>query len=265
VKAWASKKDSQRGDLRNLVNAGLYVFSASALPSGAVVKRDLEHDIIIPLLASGKVYAYRSSEYVKDMGTPARLAQVEEDIKSGMAAARSLRKKQKALFLDRDGTINVYSGLITKPSQLELCAGAAEAIAQINRSEYLAICITNQPVIARGDVSLAELEEIHARLDTLLGEQGAYLDDLYFCPHHPDRGFAGERVEYKIECACRKPKPGLLLQAAEHYNIDLSKSYMIGDSDRDIGAGEAAGCQTIKIGDPPMFCSSLLEAVNKII
>ncbi|MDR0221444.1 MAG: HAD-IIIA family hydrolase [Lachnospiraceae bacterium] len=271
VLAWASKKDRQRGDLRNLVNAGLYVFAGSALPSGAAEKCDLEHDIITARLDDSKVYAYRSSEYVKDMGTPERLAQVENDIKSGIASARSLQRKQKAVFIDRDGTINVFSDLVTKPQQLGLLDGAAEAIRLLNQSEYLAICVTNQPIIARGDVTFAELTAIHARLDTLLGEQGAYLDDLIFCPHHPDRGFAGERRELKIDCNCRKPKPGMLLKAAKRYNIDLTQSYMIGDSDRDIGAGQAAGCGTVGIGEASgfsvaadMYCDSLLAAVRQI-
>lgn len=259
---WKSKKDSERGDIRNLVNAGIYVFSANALPCGEATKRDLEHDIIIPYLGTGKVYAYRSTEYVKDMGTPQRLAQVNADISNGITAARSMRNKQKAIFLDRDGTINILDGFITKPDQIRLIDGAAEAIRRINRSEYLAICVTNQPVIARGDVTFEELNAIHARLDMLLGEQGAYLDDLLFCPHHPDRGFAGERPEYKIDCDCRKPKPGLLLQAAEKYDIDLSQSYMIGDTDRDIGAGQAAGCREVILVD---YKNSLQEIVNTVL
>jgi D-glycero-D-manno-heptose 1,7-bisphosphate phosphatase len=258
---WASKKDTNRGELRNLVNAGLYVFSANSLRSGEAVKRDLEQDIIIRKLNNGKVYAYHSTEYVKDMGTPERLSQVERDIESGIAAARSLRNKQKTIFLDRDGTINVCDGFVMKREQLRLIDGAAEAIRRINQSEYLAVCVTNQPVIARGDVTFDELNAIHARLDTLLGEQGAYLDDLLFCPHHPDRGFEGERADCKIDCDCRKPKPGLLLQAAKRYNIDLTQSYMIGDSDRDIGAGQAAGCKTIRVDDN----NSILNAVEQIL
>ncbi len=249
VLAWKSKKDSLRGELRNLVNAGLYIFQASELPSEEPTKCDLEQEFIVPRIATDKVYAYRSTEWAKDMGTPERLKQAEMDIQSGTAFARSLQRKQKAIFLDRDGTIIAQDGYITRPDQVKLLDGAAKAIRKINQSEYLAICVTNQPVIARGDVSFQELEAIHARLDCLLGEQGAYLDDLFFCPHHPDRGFAGERVEYKIDCDCRKPKPGMLIKAAEKYNIDLSQSWMIGDSDRDRLAGEAAGCKTIMIHD----------------
>ncbi|MCL2153221.1 MAG: sugar phosphate nucleotidyltransferase, partial [Oscillospiraceae bacterium] len=205
VTAWKSKKDNNRGELRNLANAGLYIFSGNSLPIGTAVKKDLEHDLIIPALPSSKVYAYRSTEYVKDMGTPERLEAVENDIDSGMAVERNLRNKQRAVFLDRDGTINKYCGLIVSPDQLELISGAAEAIRLLNKSLFLAICVTNQPVIARAMATFPELDAIHARLDTLLGQEGAYLDDLFFCPHHPDKGYPEEIPEYKIICECRKP------------------------------------------------------------
>ena len=247
VIGWKSKKNAGRGDLRNLVNAGLYMLSGDALPAGKPVKRDLDHDLIIPRLAGGKVYAYRSTEYVKDMGTPERLRAVERDINNGITAARNLRGKQRAVFIDRDGTLNEENGLVTSPEKLRLIAGTAEAIRMLNASPYLAICVTNQPVIARGDVSFYELETIHARLDTLLGNDGAYLDDLLFCPHHPDKGYEGEAPEYKTDCVCRKPKPGMLLEAAKRYNIDLIRSFMIGDRTSDIAAGQAAGCKTIGV------------------
>ncbi len=262
VLAWKSKNDSFRGELRNLVNAGFYIFRADELPKGDTVRCDLERDIITPRIRSGQVYGYRSSEWVKDMGTPERLAQAECEIQHGIATARSMRYQQKAIFLDRDGTIIASDGYITKPEQVRLLDGAAEAIKQINQSEYLAICITNQPVIARGDVTLEELEAIHARLDTLLGEQGAYLDDLFFCPHHPDKGFKGERSEYKIDCDCRKPKPGMLLAAAEKFNIDLSQSWMIGDSLRDWLAGDAAGCRTIMLTNRHSLNHCVEEILN---
>lgn len=247
VLSWKSKKDKNRGDLRNLVNAGLYILSQKALPTGKTVKYDLDHDLIIPQIADGKVYAYRSAEYVKDMGTPERLRAVERDIKSGMTESRSLRNKQRAVFIDRDGTINEEDGFIGSPDQIKLIPNIAAAIRLLNASPYLAICITNQPVVARGDVSFEELEAIHARLDTLLGKEGVYLDDLFFCPHHTDKGFAGEVPELKFACDCRKPKPGLLLEAAKQYNIDLTRSFMIGDSSADISAGKVAGCKTIGV------------------
>ena len=107
----------------------------------------------------------------------------------------------------------------------------------------MAIVITNQPVIARGEVTLPQLQEIHAKLETLLGREGAYIDGLYFCPHHPDKGFEGERPEYKTLCECRKPNPGMILQAARDFNIDIAESFMVGDRDKDVECGKAAGCK----------------------
>lgn len=247
VTEWVSKSVPRLADLRNLVNAGLYILSADALPEGEPVRRDLDKELIMPLVQSGGVYAYRSSEYVKDMGTLERLDSVTRDVEAGVCAARMLSRPQRAIFLDRDGVLNEYCGFIHTPEQVKLTEGAAEAVAMINASPFLAICVTNQPVIARGEVTLEMLDRIHGRMDMLLAEHGAFLDDLFFCPHHPDCGFPGEAVKYKIECNCRKPKSGLLLQAAECYNIDLKASYMIGDMTADIAAGAMAGCKTIGV------------------
>jgi D-glycero-D-manno-heptose 1,7-bisphosphate phosphatase len=161
-----------------------------------------------------------------------------------------LSVRQRCIFLDRDGTINKSNNFITKPEDFELIDGAAEAIKKINELGFLAIIITNQPVIARGEIDFQMLDLIHMKMETDLGKHGAYIDDLFYCPHHPDKGFPGERPEYKIDCDCRKPKPGMILKAAEKYNIDLSQSYMVGDDKRDIGSAQAAGCRPIFIGSP---------------
>ena len=168
---------------------------------------------------------------------------MEKDLLNGKVAARNLSKKQRAIFLDRDGTINVYKGFLTIPDDFELIPGVAEAIRLINQSGYLCIVVSNQPVIARGDCTFEQLRVIHDKMETLLGQEGAFVDAIYYCPHHTDKGFEGERPDYKFDCNCRKPKPGLLLQAAREWNIDISQSYMIGDSDRDVEAGQAAGCR----------------------
>lgn len=175
-----------------------------------------------------------------------------------------MSNRQKAIFLDRDGTINKYVGFLRNIDDFELIEGVSEAIKLINQSGYLAIVVTNQPVIARGEVSWEELNEIHRKMATLLGKDGAYIDGLYICPHHPDKGFEGERPEYKIDCDCRKPKPGLLLQAAKDFNIDLKKSYMVGDSHRDVEAGENAGVKkSIKVEENKE--NGLLEVVKELV
>ena len=257
-------KEEERGFLRNRVNAGIHIISPMVLERFTELKKtDLDREVLKPLIPSGRVYAYDSPEYVKDMGTPERYRQVEQDLLKGRVRARNLDRKQKCIFLDRDGTLNVYKGFLTDIEELELIPGTAEALKCINSSEYLAIVITNQPVIARGECSVQELEEIHNKLETLLGKEGAYIDALYYCPHHPDKGFEGERPEYKIECGCRKPKPGMFLKAAEDYNIDLSQSIMIGDGKNDMEAGKAAGCQTILVDEQNTLLSVVKDLREK--
>lgn len=247
---WLNKEDN-RQYYKNQVNAGIHILSKKLLNAylPAKEKVDLDRDILKPRLDSRNIFAYNTPEYIKDMGTPDRYAQVASDIEQGIVKKRNLSFKQRAVFLDRDGTINKLSGFVTKPEQLELIDGAADAIRKINNAGYLAIVITNQPVVARGEVTLEGLDVIHQKLETDLGRVGAYIDDLFFCPHHPDKGFLGERPEYKIDCNCRKPKPGMILKAAEKYNIDLAQSYMVGDDARDIGAAIASGCIPVLLGE----------------
>ena len=261
-------KEEERQWYKNRVNAGIHILSERILDRFHEAKKtDLDRDILKKLIAEGELYAYDSPEYVKDMGTPERYYEVTEDIKSGKVEQRNLGNKQKAIFLDRDGTINVYKGFLRKPEEMELIPGVAGAIRKINSSGYLAIVITNQPVIARGEVTFEELKEIHNKMETLLGQEGAYIDDIFLCPHHPHKGYEGELPEFKIECECRKPKPGLLLQAAEKYNIDLEQSWMVGDSISDVEAGKAAGCRTalLKNGESEGNFEDLKDFVDSIL
>ena len=263
VTGWLNKED-ERTYYKNLVNAGIHIISPSFLENFSLTKEkvDLDRDLLKPSIQSGCIFAYHTPEYIKDMGTPERYDQVSLDIKSGIVAKKNLSNTQRCVFLDRDGTINKFNGFITRPEDFCLIDGAAEAIKKINRSAYLAIVITNQPVIARGEVEVETLNLIHMKMETELGKNHAYIDDLFYCPHHPDSGFPGERPKFKIECNCRKPKPGMLLEAAEKYNIDLSNSYMVGDDMRDVNAGIAAGCIPVLLGEKDIDVlqySSLLE------
>lgn len=249
VLEWLAKEDTRKGYYQNRVNAGLHVLSPKLLEYRSETdKLDLDRQLLKPLAATGKMFAYDSPEYVKDMGTPERYAAVCRDYAKGIVQAKNLKNKQKAIFLDRDGTINRYVGFLRDIDDFELLPGVAQAICKINESGYLAIVVTNQPVIARGEVTPEELKNIHNKMETLLGKQGAYLDAIYYCPHHPDKGFAGEHPEYKIDCDCRKPKPGLLLRAAADFNLDLTQSWMVGDGENDMRAGLAAGCKTALVG-----------------
>ncbi len=279
VKAFDYKSnDRTTYNYKNLVNAGVMIFSPSVFKYLTELRKyNYEKDIIVPLINDGKVVSYKSSEYAKDMGTPERYRRVQEDYNSGICNAKNLANKQKAIFLDRDGTINEYVGFLRKEEDFRLIPGVSEAIKKINNSGYLAIVVTNQPVIARGEVTEEELEEIHKKMETLLGLDGAYIDDIYYCPHHPDKGFEGEIPELKIECDCRKPKTGMLEKAAREHNIDLSSSIMIGDSTLDIKMAENAGMQSVllKTGQkgedgkydvsPTLIAEDLNDAINKII
>ena len=283
VEQWLAKEDDRPKYYRNRVNAGLHVINSLILDqsgidadkvgtlddNGKPIKVDLDRQLLKPLAGTGKMFCYDSPEYVKDMGTPERYYSVCEDYKAGRVSGKNLKNKQKAIFLDRDGTINKYVGFLRDIDEFELLDGVADAIQEINASGYLAIVSTNQPVIARGEVSFDELEMIHNKMETLLGQKGAYLDAIYFCPHHPHKGYEGERPELKFDCECRKPKPGMLLKAAQEFNIDLAQSWMIGDGENDIKAGMNAGCKTALIGESAfgqtLNVQSLKEFVDKYI
>ncbi len=287
VREWLTKDDIRPQWYRNRVNAGLHVIDPKVLDmcgvdpdtigtetNGRQVTVDLDRQILKPLCGTGKMFCYDSPEYVKDMGTPERYYAVCKDYQAGVVSAKNLKNKQKAVFLDRDGTINRYVGFLRKPDDFELLPGVSEAIKRINMSGYLAIVVTNQPVIARGEVTFSELQVIHNKMETLLGKDGAYLDAIYYCPHHPHKGYEGEIPELKIECDCRKPKPGMLLDAAKDFNVDLSLSWMIGDGENDVKAGKAAGCRTVLLGNEDYgqdytfhslseWCDSFLQGINK--
>ena len=273
-----SKKIKRNFYYHNFVNAGVYCVNPRALDNITIPQKvDFENQFIKGLIKEGRVFVYKSTEYVKDMGTPDRLAEVSADIKNGVVSDRSLKQKQKAIFLDRDGTVNEYVGFLRDIDNFRLLPGVAEAIAKINASSYLAIIATNQPVIARGEVTFQELDEIHKKMETELGKGGSYLDDIFFCPHHPDKGYQGEVAELKMYCDCRKTKIGMLIEAAEKYNIDYNESWYIGDTTMDIQTGKNAGIRTILVQTgqagqdgkydamPDYIAENLLAAVTYIL
>ena len=263
----------------NMVNAGMYIINKRLLDLvKEPVKTDFEKDILANQVKLGaNIYAYHTPEYVKDVGTVDRINATVEELKSGLIQSKNLKNKQRAIFLDRDGTMNVSKGFISKADDLELIPGTIDAIKAINKSGALAIVITNQPVIARGECSFEELHNIHNKLKTLLGEKGAFVDDIFYCPHHPDKGFEGEVPELKFDCECRKPKTGMIDEAVKKYNIDLSKSYMVGDSTMDLETARNAGIKSVLVntgfagndGKYDRSCDieadNLFDAVEKII
>lgn len=172
----------------------------------------------------------------------------------------------KAAFLDRDGVINrkapTEDEYVTCWEEMQILPGVAEAVALLNNAGFLVIVVSNQRSVAKGLITEAKLDSIHQRMCNELAREGSVINDVYYCPH-----------ELEPPCACRKPQPGMLLQAAQAYDIDLSASWMIGDSDKDVEAGRRAGCRTIRVlrsneganGQRGWVARSLLEATQKIL
>lgn len=263
----------------NLVNAALYVLSPevlAAVPQAGA--SDWGSDIFPTLYTKEPLYAYRSCEYAKDIGTPDRIRRAEEHFKEGRVARLSRTKPKPAIFVDRDGVINEEVGGVLDRTMVRLIPGAGEAIHAINAAGVPAICVTNQPFLAKGQLSWTELRAIGGAIDHGLASAHAYLDDIRICPHHPERGWPREVRTLKIDCSCRKPQPGMLIEAAAFHNIDLARSWMIGDRYCDVVAGRRAGTKTalVRTGfggadrtefdcEPDMIFENLLEAATWII
>jgi histidinol-phosphate phosphatase family protein len=240
----------QSGYYPNLVNAALYYIKKATL--AAFRDRDGLLDFgkhLFPeMLTKGYVlFGYNSPEYIKDCGTPARLDKVCADFISGKITRANLDHSQRAVFLDRDGTINREVNYLIHHNQFELLEGAEQAIKRLNASEYRTMVITNQPVLARGECHVDDLKLIHNKMETLLGAQGAFIDRIYYCPHHPHKGYAGEVPELKIDCDCRKPKPGMIERAVADLNIALDQSWLVGDTTVDVATARAAGVRAILV------------------
>jgi histidinol-phosphate phosphatase family protein len=267
-------------ETRNLVNAALYVLERDGLedvtPSEG--KEDIAKHMFPRMLALGwQLHGYVTPEYIKDMGTPERLDKVERDFIAGLPEKLSTRNLRSAIFLDRDGTLIREVNHLISPEQVDLLPGVGVAVRRLNRDCTNAVVVTNQPVIARGEINIEELSQVHARFESRLGSEGAYIDGLYFCPHHPDKGFPGEISELKGPCFCRKPQPGLIEQACRDLSIDRNNSWIVGDATTDIEAGRRAGIRTILLRTgyagsdakhavrPDYVCPDLPDAVEWIL
>jgi histidinol-phosphate phosphatase family protein len=236
--------------LSNLVNAGMYFFRKSALMDwqGNNAPLDFGKDLFPALIAKRVLLrGYNSPEYIKDCGTPKRLDKVCADLESGKITASNLRYQQKIVFLDRDGTINAPVDQLARAEQFKLLPGAASAIGALNKSGYRTVVVTNQPVIARGESTAQDVEQVHRKMETFLGQEGAYVDRIYYCPHHPDGGFPGEVPALKVACDCRKPAIGMLQEAQQALNANFSESWMIGDSTADLLTAKRAGVRSVLV------------------
>jgi histidinol-phosphate phosphatase family protein len=261
VKAFHPKPRTGKHYYRNCANSALYVISRGLLrfiPKGQAA--DLGRDILPQVVGAGQtLWGYDTPEYIEDVGTPLRLQETERDILSGKFGRLSRRTPRGAVFLARDGVLNAAVDRWASAEQLQLPPGVAAAVRWINQSEYLTVAVSNEPAVAQGWLSEAELERIHAKLDTLLGVERAYVDRIDCCPHPPEAA------------------PGMIRTAAEKLNIDLAHSWMVGAQAADIEAGARAGCKTILLRSQPaghesqgvcapdFVCADLAEAVRLLL
>ena len=267
---------------QNLVNAGLYIVEKRAIAPwrGLLSAMDFGKDLFPAMLRRGaRLFGYNSPEFIKDIGTPERYDHVSAQYATGIVQRSTLSVRQRAVFLDRDGTLieEVSAQGLHQIEKLELLSGVPEAIHEFNHAGLRAVLITNQPVIAKGLCTEADVREMHNKLETLLGREHAFLDRIYYCPHHPEKGFPGEREELKIDCDCRKPKPGMVLQAQRDLNIDLANSWFVGDTTRDVQTARNAGVKSVLVltghggrdgkysVEPDYIFDSLWEAAQFIV
>ncbi len=241
---------------QNLGNLGVYAVSREILryiPQGR--KGGFAEDIFPALIADGallRVHMLESSGYVKDVGNPARIQDVEKYLADKAAVQRAKRERQpiETVFLDRDGVIVEDTGLVCRQQDLRVLPGTAEALRMLNHHPFRTVVVTNQPQVARGLITEAGLNEIHDCIRKELAKEGAFLDAIYYCPHHPETQYAEGVPELRRGCDCRKPRAGMILRAKDDLPIDLAASVMIGDSSDDIEAGRNAGLRTILLRTP---------------
>jgi histidinol-phosphate phosphatase family protein len=264
----------------NLGSAALYVLAPEVLQFVPEHRASDWGRDVFPLLAKkAPLYVYRSCEYVKDIGTPERLARAERHLREGRLDRLALRTAKPAIFVDRDGVLNQEKGGVHSPSDVDLIPGAAQAIRAFNDAGLPVICVTNQPDLAKGMMTWSDLRAITGEIDSrLAAEAGAYLDDILICPHHPEKGWEGEVAELKVTCDCRKPADGLIRRAAQIHNLDLGRSWLIGDRYCDIAAASTAGVRSVLVStghagndreryavEPDQRCPDLSSAAEVVL
>jgi len=261
-KVLVAVKKTPRMTVANMSSAGLFAITREGLEQYAHC-RDFGSDVLPAAAANDELFAYVTSHYLKDTGTPDRLEAAQEDVTSGAFKRRGSLAPRKALFLDRDGVVNPAIPEVYRSEDYALARGAGQAIREANKAGIPVFVVTNQPGIAKGFMTEADHEAIRARMDTLLIAEGAFIDDYVYCPHHPEKGFQGEVTSLKITCECRKPAPGLALKLEEAHNLDLANSVLIGDTTMDAGLAQATGMTFIHVTDQcdvewPHQCETLV-------
>lgn len=232
-----------------LVNAGVYCLRTEWLRSLRVEFSSLERDVFPPLAEAGRLLGMPTDAAFADIGTP-------ESLVAAQTSVAAWRHKPCA-FLDRDGVINFDVGHLCDPEKFEFTPGMPEAIRMLNDAGWLVVVITNQAGIGRGKYAEEDFLEFTAWIDDRLAEGGAHVDAVYHCPYHPTKGVG----KYRRESECRKPEPGMVLQAIAEWEPDVARSFMLGDKDSDVAAAEAAGVRGILYtgGDLRDVVRSLIE------
>ena len=254
----------ERGPLtRNMSATGIFGLSRDYIEQAPELS-DIGSQVLFNAAQEDRLFAHVDSHYFKDTGTPERLQQAREDWLSGTFARRGSTARRPAVLLDRDGVLNPTHPEVYRAHDLTLIDGVAEAIAHANAQGVPVLVATNQPGLAKGFMTFDEHEAIRARLDALLMEHGAFVDDYAFCPHHPDTGFPGERAELKFECSCRKPAPGLLQSLVHDHHLDPNRIVMVGDSDRDEQAAVGAEVSFLRVHSSDEAALVIRSAVERV-
>jgi D,D-heptose 1,7-bisphosphate phosphatase len=216
-----------------LVNGGVYCARTAWLSSLQVAPYSLERDVFPGLAAEGRLVGVVRDGFFTDIGTPGSLLAAQESVASW--------RHKPCAFLDRDGVINVDGDYVHTPAEFRYTPGMPDAIRLLNDSGWLVIVITNQAGIGRGLYTETEYAWFESWIDRMLAEEGAHVDAWYHCPHHPTAGLG----EYRRECDCRKPAPGMMLRAIDEWGPDVARSFMIGDMPKDLEAAAAAGVRGV--------------------
>lgn len=266
------KKPHTRDDIGNLCLAGIMIIKKKILKH---IRQNKFQDFskhIFPILIKKKIkiYGYNTREYIKDAGTPKRIKLVRKHLKSIKYLKGSLKKKIPAIFLDRDGVINKEYSNQHYQNPLEIITGSIAALKKINNIGFLAVIVTNQSAVAKGIITIKNLEKDHKKLEFYFGSKGSYFDRIYYCPYHPEKGFKGEIKKYKKNSTWRKPNNGMFKQAIKDLNIDINKSYMIGDRYSDYLAAKKTKIKFLLVGNKFKLkgkknYKNLNQAINSIL
>lgn len=247
--------------------AGVFFFTRNFSSTVTRSPADLTETLVTEAMNSNAFSEIVTCDYMKDSGTASRLELVRKDFNSGAIIRRANRLKP-GIFLDRDGTLIPDLGTSRKgifPNEIE--GSTAHAIARANSEGIPVFLVTNQPGVAKGEISRADVCEVERQIESALAGYGAILDDFRFCEHHPDSGFSGEIMELKISCGCRKPKAGMLRDLAQSHGIDLSRSFVIGDTENDKGAAAECGAKYLFAihGEQNSVADQIDESISRCV